>query len=113
MISCIFCKIIQGKLPVKKIFEDDEVIAFYDIKPASEIHALLIPKLHIESLGRLQPVHYPLAAKITLAIPNITNILGLSQGFKILVNTGIDGGQKVFHLHYHILGGKGSKYHKL
>ena len=113
MISCIFCKIIQGKLLVKKIFEDDEILAFYDIQPASEVHALLIPKIHIESLDHLQPVHYPLAAKITLAIPNITSRLRLSQGFKILINTGRGGGQKVFHLHYHILGGKDSEHHRL
>ena len=100
MINCIFCKIIKGNLPAKKIFEDDELLAFHNIQPASETHALLIPKMHIESLKNLQPVrHYNLAAKITLAIPNITNILGLFKGFKILINTGKGGGQKVFHLH--------------
>jgi len=113
MSSCVFCKIIAGELPAKKIFEDDNLLAFHDVQPAAETHALVIPKIHIESLSSLHREHHVLAANITLAVPKIANILGLSQGFKTVINTGEAGGQKVFHLHYHILGGKHLDYQKL
>lgn len=113
MSNCIFCQIIQGELPAKKIFEDDSLLAFHDIQPAAETHALVIPKVHIESLNSLQQADHILAATITLAIPKIAQLLGLSQGFKTVINTGEAGGQKVFHLHYHILGGKHLNYQNL
>ena len=106
MINCIFCKIIRSELPAKKIFEDDRLLAFYDTRPTEEIHALVIPKIHIESLMSLEEEHYTLASELTLAVPKVANLLGLIQGFKTVINTGKAGGQEIFHLHYHILGRK-------
>lgn len=102
--DCIFCKIVNGSIPSKKIYEDDDVIAFNDIKPSAKVHFLIVPKLHVETLKDCDVTHQVLLGKILLLAPKIAQEQGLA-GFKTLINTGREGGQEVFHLHVHVLGG--------
>ncbi|MFZ9035901.1 MAG: histidine triad nucleotide-binding protein [Francisellaceae bacterium] len=106
MSDCIFCKIVSGEIPADKLYEDEHFVVFHDIAPAAEIHVLVIPKKHITSFFDLAPEDHDLMGQLTLSIPKIAGMLGLEEGFKTLINTGHGGGQKVFHLHYHILGGR-------
>ena len=109
--DCIFCKIVNGSIPAKKIYEDDDVIAFNDINPSARVHFLIVPKLHIESLASCEGEHQVLLGKMLLLAPQIAKEQGLT-GFKTLINTGKDGGQEVFHIHMHVLGG-GDKLPKI
>jgi histidine triad (HIT) family protein len=102
--DCIFCKIIEGKIPSTKIYEDDDVFVFNDINPLAKVHFLLIPKVHIESLASCTEAHAALLSKITLLAPKLAAEQGLT-GFRTMINTGKSGGQEVFHLHYHVFGG--------
>ncbi len=103
--DCIFCKIIAGAIPAKKIYEDDDVIAFNDIKPMAKVHFLIVPKLHVETLKDCDEAHQMLLGKLLLLVPKLAGEQGL-QGFKTLINTGREGGQEVFHLHAHVFGGE-------
>ncbi|MGQ4001448.1 histidine triad nucleotide-binding protein [Francisellaceae bacterium CB299] len=105
MSDCIFCKIIAGEIPCKKVYEDESVLAFHDINPAADTHILVIPKKHIASLNELEQDDEELMGKFMLSIPKVAKQLGL-KGFKTVINTGKEGGQMVFHIHAHILGGK-------
>ena len=105
MSDCLFCKILAGEIPCNKVYEDDSVLAFHDINPSAEVHILVIPKKHIASLNELEPADEVTMGKLMLAIPKIAKENGL-KGFKTLFNTGKEGGQMVFHIHAHILGGK-------
>jgi histidine triad (HIT) family protein len=102
--NCIFCKIANGVIPSKKIYEDEDVIAFNDINPSARIHFLIVPKIHIESLAHCETQHQTLVGKMILLAPKLAKEQGLA-GFKTLINTGVDGGQEVFHIHIHVLGG--------
>jgi histidine triad (HIT) family protein len=102
--DCIFCKIVDGHIPAKKIYEDDELIAFHDIKPMAKIHFLIVPKLHFETLKDCSQENQALLGKMLLLAPKLAAEHGLI-GFKTLVNTGREGGQEVFHLHMHVFGG--------
>ncbi|MEQ1766449.1 MAG: histidine triad nucleotide-binding protein [Methylotenera sp.] len=109
-VDCIFCKIVNGAIPSKKIYEDEDIIAFHDINPSAKVHFLLVPKLHVESLANCDSQHQALLGKLLLLAPKIAKEQGLA-GFKTLINTGREGGQEVFHLHVHVLGG-GEKQRK-
>jgi histidine triad (HIT) family protein len=102
--DCIFCKIVDGRIPSKKIFEDEDVIAFNDINPAAKVHFLIVPKLHLDSLIACEEKHQALLGKMLLLAPKLAQKQGL-KGFKTVINTGREGGQEVFHLHIHVLGG--------
>jgi histidine triad (HIT) family protein len=102
--DCIFCKIIEGKIPSKKLYEDDDVLVFNDINPLAKVHFLIIPKQHIESLASCTEENVSLLSKITLLAPKLAAEQGLT-GFRTMINTGKSGGQEVFHLHYHVYGG--------
>ncbi len=102
--DCIFCKIISGAIHAKKIYEDDDVIVFNDIKPMAKVHFLLVPKLHVETLKDCDMTHQALLGKLLLLVPKLAAEQGL-KGFKTLINTGREGGQEVFHLHIHVFGG--------
>lgn len=102
--DCIFCKIVNGSIPSKKIYEDEDVIAFNDINPSAKVHFLIVPKLHIESLASCEQQHQSLLGKMLLLAPKLAKEQSL-EGFKTLINTGKDGGQLVFHIHVHVLGG--------
>lgn len=103
--NCIFCKIAAGEIPSKKIHEDDEFIAFHDIRPAAEVHFLVVPKRHVPSLLDVQAADEPLLGRLMALVPRLAREQGLSGGFKTAINTGRDGGQEVDHLHVHVLGG--------
>lgn len=106
MEDCIFCKIIKGEIPTNKVYEDDEILAFYDINPAAPIHILVIPKKHIHCIGHLEKQDEPLIGKIYGVINKIAEEKGFREsGFRVIVNSGSDGGQEVMHLHFHILAG--------
>lgn len=102
--DCIFCKIVSGNIPCKKIYEDADVIAFYDIHPITKVHLLIVPKLHIESLANCEAQHQALLGKMLLLAPQLAKEQGL-KGFRTMINTGREGGQEVFHMHMHVFGG--------
>lgn len=107
MNDCIFCKIVSGELPSKKVYEDKDVLAFYDAYPAAPIHVLMIPKIHISSILEAREADQLLLGKILYNMSKIAHQLGLHKtGFRIINNTGVDGGQTVFHIHFHLLGGR-------
>ncbi|AFZ83042.1 histidine triad nucleotide-binding protein [Candidatus Kinetoplastidibacterium crithidiae] len=109
MKNCIFCKIVEKKLPANIIFEDDYFLAFHDIKPAAPVHLLLIPKKHIESINHTDKNDEIWLGKMLLLIPKIAFDNGckpgIDGGFRIINNCGAAVGQEVLHLHFHILGG--------
>jgi histidine triad (HIT) family protein len=102
--DCIFCKIVKGDIPSKKIYEDDELIAFHDIHPITKVHFLIVPKLHIDSLAECETQHQALLGKMLLLAPKLAKDQGL-KGFRTMINTGREGGQEIFHLHVHVFGG--------
>jgi len=103
--NCIFCKIVAGQLPSDKLYEDDEMLAFHDIHPKAPVHFLLIPKTHVASLADCGPGEGGLLAKMMLKVPELARASGCENGFRTVVNTGPDGGQVVYHLHLHVMGG--------
>jgi len=103
--NCIFCKIARGEIPCKKVYEDDELFAFHDINPVAPVHFMLIPKQHIASLKETDASHAALLGKMLLLAPKLAQEQGLDNGFRTVINTGKGGGQEVFHLHIHIIGG--------
>jgi histidine triad (HIT) family protein len=105
MSDCLFCRIARGEIPCAKVYEDDEVLAFHDIHPAAPVHFMLIPKLHIASLADAEEVHAALLGKMLLLAPKLAKEQGLDHGFRTVINTGSGGGQEVFHLHIHVIGG--------
>ncbi|WP_148714114.1 histidine triad nucleotide-binding protein [Chitinolyticbacter meiyuanensis] len=107
MTDCIFCKIANGAIPSNKIFEDDDVLVFHDIHPVAPVHFLVVPKVHITSLAHADEAQQALLGKLLLVGARVARELGLADGFRTIVNTGAGGGQTVFHLHVHVLGGPG------
>lgn len=105
--NCIFCKIVAGQIPAKKIYEDEDVIAFHDIHPIANVHFLIVPKRHIESLLTAQEADQVLLGKLLAKAPALAREQGLGEGFRTMINTGAQGGQSVFHLHLHVFGGGG------
>ena len=104
--DCIFCAIIKGDIPSKKIYEDDMCYAFLDIDPQAPVHCLVVPKIHIESADCINEKNKDYISAIFSAIPKIASELGLSNGYRVITNIGNDGAQTVKHLHFHILGGR-------
>ena len=105
MTDCLFCKILAGEIPSDKIYEDDKVYVFRDIYPKADVHLLMIPREHIESLDELDESHDKLVAHMMRLLPKLAQEQGLNSGFRTIVNTGRGGGQEIFHLHFHLLGG--------
>ena len=107
MEDCIFCKIVKGEIPSKKVYEDDEILAFYDINPIAKVHVLVIPKMHIKSLQELKEENKDLLFHLFEKINEVAKIVGVDKtGFRVISNVGEDAGQAVKHLHFHILGGE-------
>ncbi|GJM13861.1 MAG: putative HIT-like protein [Pseudohongiella sp.] len=105
--DCLFCKIIAGEIPSNKVYSDDDVYAFWDIEPAAPTHILLIPKKHLTYVNSAGDEDEALLGKMLLVANRIAAEQGLSEdGFRYVINTGRDGGQTIFHLHLHILGGR-------
>ncbi|MGI4848845.1 MAG: histidine triad nucleotide-binding protein [Janthinobacterium lividum] len=115
MDNCIFCKIVAGQIPSSRVYEDDDVIAFHDINPAAPLHLLVVPKEHVATLADCSGEHAPMLGKMMLLAPRLASEFGsaietdatgkMSGGFRTVFNVGPGGGQEVYHLHLHILGG--------
>ncbi|WP_058304054.1 histidine triad nucleotide-binding protein [Gorillibacterium timonense] len=107
MEDCLFCKIIRGELPSKKVYEDDDVLAFWDISPLAPVHVLTVPKKHIESAMKLGDADAELLARLHHGIREVARATGIEEsGFRIVSNVGSDGQQTVPHLHFHVIGGR-------
>ncbi len=104
MTDCLFCKIANGDIPSKKVYEDDDYLAFWDIAPKAPVHVLLIPKQHIVNLYDLNDSNIAIVQWMLAKAPEIARDLGLDDGFRLVANTGAGGGQEVDHIHFHILG---------
>jgi histidine triad (HIT) family protein len=106
MSDCIFCRIVKGEIPSDKVYEDDEILAFKDIRPHAPMHVLIIPKRHIASLVEVQQSDAALLGRMLALAPRIAAEQGSTDGFRTIINTGRVGGQEVYHLHIHVLGGE-------
>lgn len=105
--SCIFCSIVNGEIPSKKIYEDEKVYAFYDINPEAPVHFLVIPKEHIASANEINEKNSDVISHIFLVINRIVRELGIDkEGYRVVNNCGKLGGQTVGHIHFHVLGGR-------
>mgnify|MGYP000508915429 CR=1 FL=1 len=105
MSDCLFCKIAAGEIPSEAVYEDDQVIVFKDIYPKAAVHLLVVPREHIESLKEMDASRDALMAHMMHLLPKLAEDQGLHNGFRTIINTGPGGGQEIFHLHIHLLGG--------
>ncbi|HEX4842356.1 MAG TPA: histidine triad nucleotide-binding protein [Limnobacter sp.] len=105
MSDCIFCKIVAGEIPSRKVYEDEDILAFHDINPVAPVHFLIIPKKHIPTLADAAPEDIPVLGKMMQMAGTLAKQAGCTDGFRTVVNTGRVGCQEVYHLHIHILGG--------
>lgn len=108
--TCLFCKIADGEIPSSRVYEDDEFVAFRDIRPAAQTHVLVIPRRHIATLSDCGENDAPLLGRMLVLVAKLANELGVAytggeSGFRTVVNTGPGGGQEVYHLHAHLLAG--------
>ncbi len=106
MEDCIFCNIVDGKIPCNKVFEDEDILAFHDIHPVAPVHFMVIPKLHIASLAQVDFSHQLLLGKMLALGSKLAVGQGCGDGWRTIINTGRVGRQEVYHLHMHIIGGK-------
>lgn len=111
MTDCIFCKIIKGDIPSTTVYKDEQVTAFRDINPSAPTHMLIVPNKHIDSINMMIADDEPLVGHMFLAAKNIASQEGIAEsGYRLIMNTGADGGQTVFHMHLHLLGGAPMKH---
>ncbi|RYF08752.1 MAG: histidine triad nucleotide-binding protein [Comamonadaceae bacterium] len=107
--DCLFCKIISGQIPSRKVYEDDDIFAFHDIHPSAPVHFLMVPKTHVHSMAAVTDAHAALLGKMMVLAPRLALEQGCNAypdgGFRIVVNTGVEGGQEIHHLHLHVMGG--------
>ncbi len=106
MENCIFCKIAAGEIPSNRAFESESLFAFHDISPQAPSHVLIIPKKHIGSMQELGEADSQLMGEAVITAAKIADQLGLGNGYRLVCNTGADGGQTVGHIHFHLLGGR-------
>ena len=104
--DCLFCKIAAGEIPCQKVYEDDKIIAFYDIEPQAPVHLLLVPKQHLAGADEITVQNAAIIAHIFTVIPALAKELGLTGGYRIVNNCGADAQQSVSHIHFHLLGGR-------
>lgn len=105
--DCIFCKIAAGQIPATVVYEDEEMLVFEDINPKAQVHLLLIPKQHMATLNDPGPEHADLLGRMTLKAAELAKEKGIAEGgYRVLINCNPDGGQEVFHLHMHLIGGR-------
>lgn len=106
---CVFCKIVEGHIPSRKVYEDDELLAFHDIAPWAPVHFMIVPKRHIASMAQLTLQDAPLMGRIMILAPQLAMEQGCTPypegGYRVMVNTGEVSGQEVHHLHVHVIGG--------
>lgn len=107
--NCVFCKIAAGKIPSRKVYEDDEIIAFHDLHPWAPVHFLMVPKQHLHSMAAVTEAEAGLVGRMMALAPKLALEQGCRPypegGFRIVTNTGAEGGQEVHHLHIHVMGG--------
>jgi histidine triad (HIT) family protein len=107
--DCLFCKIVQGQIPSRKVYEDDDILAFHDIHPWAPVHFLMVPKRHVPSLAHVTAEDAPLLGKMMTLAPGLALQEGCrpypSGGHRVVINSGAEGGQEVHHLHVHVMGG--------
>ena len=103
--NCIFCKIARGLIPAKRIHDDDDVMAFHDIRPQAPVHFLIVPKAHIATLYDAQAAHQAALGKMLLIAGGLAREAGATDGFRAIINNGRVGHQEVYHVHMHVLGG--------
>jgi histidine triad (HIT) family protein len=103
--DCIFCKIVAGKIPSRKVYEDDDMLAFHDINPVAPVHFMIIPKKHVDSLAQVTEEHAPVLGRMMAKAGRLAREQGAAEGFRTIINTGRIGRQDVYHLHIHIIGG--------
>lgn len=108
--DCVFCKIANREIPCKKAYEDDRVLAFYDLDPQAPVHILIIPKEHIQSVEEITAENSAIVGHIFEVAAKLAKENGLNEGFRVVSNVGKDGGQSVPHLHFHLLGGRSMKW---
>jgi len=107
MSECLFCKIANKTIPSKFIYEDDQVVAFDDLHPQAPVHTLVIPKRHVASVQELGELDQALLGRLLLTCTKMAKLKGMADnGYRLVANTGRDGGQTVFHLHFHVMGGR-------
>ena len=106
MSDCLFCKIAAGEIPSDKVYEDDDLIAFRDISPQAPVHVLVVPRRHLASLDEAAAEDGELLGRILLAIRRLARELGIDTGYRVVNNCGASAGQSVFHIHFHLLGGR-------
>jgi histidine triad (HIT) family protein len=105
MTDCIFCKIVEGTIPSRKLYEDDDMLAFHDIHPLAPVHFMMIPKQHVDSLATATDAHARVLGHMMAMAGRLAKQAGAAEGFRTIVNTGRVGRQDVYHLHIHIIGG--------
>jgi len=103
--DCLFCKIAAGEIPARKVFEDDDILAFHDINPSAPVHFLIIPKIHVDNLYDADMGHQAVLGKILGMSGELARSQGCDDGFRIVINNGEVGRQEVYHLHIHVMGG--------
>ena len=108
--DCVFCKIVSGEIPSKKVYEDDLCVAFCDLDPQAPVHILIIPKEHIESAAKINSENSKIVAHIFEVAAKLAAENHLDAGWRVVCNVGADGGQTVLHLHFHLLGGRSMKW---
>ena len=107
MSECLFCKIVERKISTKLVLEDEHILAFDDINPQAPIHTLVIPKRHVSAVQDLGVGDDPLLARLLISCTKVAALKGVREsGYRLVTNTGRDAGQTVFHLHFHVLGGR-------
>jgi histidine triad (HIT) family protein len=109
--ECVFCKIVTGKAPARKVYQDEQITAFHDTRPATPVHILVIPNHHIASVNDLTEADEPLMGRLFTIARQIAQEQGIAEsGYRLIMNTGPHAGQAVFHIHLHILGGQRMRY---
>jgi histidine triad (HIT) family protein len=104
--SCLFCQIVNGTIPSKAVYQDEQCYAFADITPQAPVHVLVVPREHISSLADAEKSHHELLGHLLSVVSEIARTQSLSKGYRAVINSGPDGGQSVDHLHVHLLGGR-------
>ena len=105
-IDCIFCKIIKGEAPANFVYKDEDMVVFHNIKPSAPVHVLMVPIEHIESVNSLEENHSTVISKMMIKAKEVAQSLGIrDSGYKLILNVGKGGGQVIFHLHIHLIGG--------
>jgi histidine triad (HIT) family protein len=106
MSDCLFCKIVEGEIPSEKVYEDEELFAFRDINPQAPVHLLVVPKKHVASLDEADDGDAALMGDIMMRIRHLAREQGVQSGYRVVNNCGSSAGQSVFHIHFHLLGGR-------